>query len=433
MSSKINNREMKGRRGNYILEGFGKEIPSSLCVRCKGYKMLCGLPRCPLVLRFRAQVKTYAKIFGNNVAGSTPPSGLVGEKNYPLVPVLIGIPPGVIGEDASIYDSPENWWGVKSLENIIELRSSIIAALIKVDARNPQKLIDLEIPFAMVSSKPVDTLASLAGMPMPIKTLDPVAIPHGLLAIADRVKISGNPSIPRIVEKVYGDEIKASEAIWKLYTEGVSIYSIQRALSFGLLGLPRNRRLVPTRWSITAVDSIISSRLLRFIRTYSSIGDIELYREEYLGNRFWVIMQPGPYSFEWIEIWHPNTIFTESGGMPIVIRNREGFSGEPLFMDGGYHAARLAVLEHLYKRGRRASIIVVREITPTYYASVGNWHIRETVRRAMAKPPEKVQSISEAILLVESELLADKIMIQGKNLGRQQTLDKWSRHHSSSV
>ncbi len=42
-------------------------------------------------------------------------------------------------------------------------------------------------------------------------------------------------------------------------------------------------------------------------------------------------------------------------------------------MDGGYHAARLAVLEHLYKRGMRASIIVVREITPRYYASVGNW------------------------------------------------------------
>ncbi|MEM4969972.1 MAG: Nre family DNA repair protein [Sulfolobales archaeon] len=409
----------------YLLGGFGKEISSSLCVRCKGYKMLCGLPRCPLIVRLRAQAKVYVKIVGRDVEGSTPPSGVVGEKDYPVVPVLIGIPPGVIGDEASIYDSPEKWWGVKSLEDIIELRSSVVAALIKADVRNYQRLIDLEIPFAMVSSKPVDTEASLARAPTPVKTLDPIITPHGLLAVADRVRVNSNPSIPRSVEKIYGDELRASEAIWELYMGGVSIYTIQRALSFGLLGLPRNRRLVPTRWAITAVDSVISSKLLRSIRTYSSVNDIELYRGEYLGNRFWVIIQPGPYSFEWIEIWHPNTIFTEGGREPIVIRNREGFSGEPLFMDGGYHAARLAVLEHLYRRGRRASIIVVREITPRYYASVGNWHIRETVRRILEKSPEKVSTISEAISTVESELLANMIRLGDKARGRQQTLDRY--------
>lgn len=409
----------------YFLGGVGKEISSSLCVRCKGYKMLCGLPRCPLVVRLRAQARIYGKIVGRDITGSTPPSGVVGEKNYPLVPVLIGIPPGITGDEASIYDSPENWWGVKSLEDIIELRSSVVAAVIKADVRSYQRLIDLEIPFAMVSSKPVDTEASLVKIPMPAKMLDPVITPHGLLAMADRVKVSSNPSISKGIEKIYEDEIRASEAIWELYMRGVSIYTIQRALSFGLLGLSRNRRLVPTRWAITAVDSVISSRLLRSIRTYSSVNDIELYRGEYLGNRFWVIIQPGPYSFEWIEIWHPNTIFTEGGREPIVIRNREGFSGEPLFMDGGYHAARLAVLEHLYKRGRRASIIVVREITPRYYASVGNWHIRETVRRMLEKSPEKASTVSEAVSIVESELLANMIKLGNKTHGKQQTLDRY--------
>ncbi len=409
----------------YLLGGVGKEISSSLCVRCKGYKMLCGLPRCPLIMRLRAQTRVYSKIVGKNVTGSTPPSGVVGEKNYPLVPVLMGIPPGIAGNEASIYDSPENWWGIKSLEDIIELRSSVVAAVIKTDVRNYQRLVDLEIPFAMVSSKPVDVEASLVSTPIPVRTLDPVITPHGLLAIADRVRVSSNPSISKSIEKVYEDEMKASEAIWELYMRGVSIYTIQRALSFGLLGLPKNRRLVPTRWAITAVDSVISSRLLRSIRAYSSVNNIELYRGEYLGNRFWVIIQPGPYSFEWIEIWHPNTIFTEGGGRPIVIRNREGFSGEPLFMDGGYHAARLAVLEHLYKRGMRASIIVVREITPRYYASVGNWHIRETVRRILEKPSEKVSTVSEAISIVEDELLANMIKLGNKFHGKQQTLDRY--------
>ncbi len=199
------------------------------------------------------------------------------------------------------------------MEDIIELRSSVVAAVIKADVRSYQRLVDLEIPFAMVSSKPVDVEASLVSAPIPVRTLDPVITPHGLLAIADRVRVSSNPSISKGIEKVYGDEMKASEAIWELYMRGVSIYTIQRALSLGLLGLPRNRRLVPTRWAITAVDSVISSRLLRSIRTYNSVNDIELYRGEYLGNRFWVITQPGAYSFEWIEIWHPNTIFTEGG------------------------------------------------------------------------------------------------------------------------
>jgi len=376
-------------------------------------------------LRFKAQVRAYVRISGRGVAGSTPPSGVVGEKGYPSIPVLVGIPPGVTGDDASIYDSPESWWGVKTLEEIIELRSGIVAALTRVDARNYQKLLDLEIPFAMASQKPVDTEATLAGPPIPARTEDPLVAPHGILAVAERIRVSSNPSLPRSVERVYGDEMRASDAIWKLYSEGVSIYIIQRALSFGLLGMPRSRRLVPTRWAITAVDSIVSSRLLKAVRSYSPVNDVELYRGEYLGNRFWVILQPGPYSFEWIEIWHPSTIFTGGSGEPIVIRNREGFSGEPLFMDGGYHAARLAVLENLYRRGRRASIIVVREITPMYYASVGNWHIRETVRRSMAKSPEKVASISEALSSVEEELLAKRIILGGRSKGSQQTLDRY--------
>jgi len=387
--------------------------------------MLCGLPKCPLIVRFRAQMRAYVRISGKGIAGSTPPSGVVGEKGYPSIPVFVGIPPNVSGEGASIYDSPESWWGVKTLEDIIELRSSLVAALTRVDARNYQKLLDLEIPFAMTSQKPVDAEAVLSGPPIPARIENPLVTPHGLLAVAERIRVSGNPSLPKSVEKIYGDEVRASDAIWKLYSEGISIYTIQRALSFGLLGMPRSRRLVPTRWAITAVDSIISSRLLKAVRFYSPIGDIELYRGEYLGNRFWIILQPGPYRFEWIEIWHPSTIFTERAGEPIVIRNREGFTGEPLFMDGGYHAARLAVLENLYRRGRRASIIVIREITPTYYTSVGNWHIRETVRRSMAKSPEKMASISEALSAVEEELLAKRIILGGRSKGSQQTLDRY--------
>nr|WP_256205084.1 hypothetical protein [Aeropyrum camini] len=53
--------------------------------------------------------------------------------------------------------------------------------------------------------------------------------------------------------------------------------------------------------------------------------------------------------------------------------------------DGGFSAAKLPVLEHLYSRGRRADVIIVREVLPQYYAPVGNWHIRETVKHALSQ------------------------------------------------
>lgn len=405
--------------------GVGKEISPLLCVRCKGYRKLCGLPKCPLMVRFRSHFRSYIRIRGSSVSGATPPSGLVGENGYPEVPVLVGIPPDIVGDDAAIYDSPEDWWGVKSLEEIIELRSSMVSALLRVNVRSYGELYRREIPFAMVSLRPVDAEAKIKSLSRPAISLDPRTPPHGLIAVAETVLIGSNPRVPREIEKIYSDELKASEAIWRLYMQGTSIYTIQRALSFGLLGLPRSRRIVPTRWAITAVDMTIASRIYREIRGKDSIDVVELYRGEYLGNRFWVILYPGPYSYEWIEIWYPNTIFTGIAREPIVIRNREGMAGEAVYMDGGYQAARIAVLESLYRRGRRASIIVVREITPRYYASVGNWHIRETVKRSLAGSPEKFKDLLEAVLTVREELVAKDLVGFGRYSGKQSTLDRF--------
>ena len=404
---------------------MGKEISPLLCVRCKGYRKLCGLPKCPLMIRFSSRFRSYVKIRGSSVSGATPPSGLVGESGYPEVPVLVGIPPGVGVDNAATYDSPESWWGTKSLEEIIELRSSMVSALLRVNARNYKDLYRVEIPFAMVSSRPVDAEAKIKSLSSPAIPLDPRMPPQGLIAVAESVHIGSNPKVPGEIEKIYSDELKASEAIWRLYKQGVSIYTIQRALSFGLLGIPKNRRIVPTRWAITAVDTTIAMKIHREIRSMNSVDSVELYRCEYLGNRFWVILYPGPYSYEWIEIWHPNTIFTGIARKPIIIRNREGVSGEAVYMDGGYQAARLAVLESLYRRGRRASIIVIREITPRYYASVGNWHIRETVRRSLMKSPEKPESLLEAISIVKEELMVKDLIRVDRYSGTQTTLDRF--------
>lgn len=383
-------------------------IPAWLCAKCKGYKHLCGLPECPLLERFRAQLKTLSSL-GNltRLEASTPPSAIVSEKHYPRIAVLYNLPPGVRGDDARIYDDPEGWWGRLDVKDVLRLRSSLVASLIRVDARRPDELYSREISLAAVSSKPVDSEAVLGKPPRPRLRLDGVVTPVGLSAPAKSIRVSENPRIPRPLDKaMYDYDAKAREAVVELYRAGVNYYTLIRALSLGLLGSGKRRRLVPTRWAITAVDSIISSYLRGRLAGKPWINGVESYHAEYLGNRFIIILYPGPPAFEWIEAWHPLTPWIR-GGKVVVITNRENWRGAFQYMDGGYIAARMAVLEALARRGRQASAIILREVTSKYYAPLGNWHIRETVKHAMEKKPSKHEGIAEALNHASKMLEAD--------------------------
>ncbi len=61
-------------------------IPPELCTRCKGYRLLCGLPSCPILDRLRSQARSLERAgWSQELHGSTPPSILVGERGYPGV------------------------------------------------------------------------------------------------------------------------------------------------------------------------------------------------------------------------------------------------------------------------------------------------------------------------------------------------------------
>ncbi|MEM3949049.1 MAG: hypothetical protein QXM76_05590, partial [Zestosphaera sp.] len=78
--------------------------------------------------------------------------------------------------------------------------------------------------------------------------------PVGPRVMLKNVRVVSNPYFGRSVEKVYGDtDLKAVDAVLLLYRDGLPISRIQRIFSIGALGRHENRRLVPTRWSITAV------------------------------------------------------------------------------------------------------------------------------------------------------------------------------------
>ncbi len=65
----------------------------------------------------------------------------------------------------------------------------------------------------------------------------------------------------------------------------------------------------------------------------------------------------------------------------------ESYSGRKTYASataGGYYATRLAILEYLNSIKRQASILAIRIETPTYWAGLGVWCVRESVRKTMA-------------------------------------------------
>jgi hypothetical protein len=73
-------------------------------------------------------------------------------------------------------------------------------------------------------------------------------------------------------------------------------------------------------------------------------------------------------------------------------------------VDGGYEAARLAVLEKLASLGRKGTVSIVRRIDERYYVSVGSWQIRETLHRLQLRPLD--EDYRKYVWLVERDPLS---------------------------
>jgi len=383
-----------------------RAIPAELCVRCKGYKYLCGLPVCPLMERFKAITRSMSSVRiegdGSTLDGATPPSAVVGERGYPKVSILYNVPPGV-KEEAGHFEDPENWYGRVGLTEILRLRSSMVSSIYsEVNVKDPWKLYEREISLTSISYSPVDSEVKIRGRIEPKLKFDGILLPRGPTALAETIKMTSDPKLSKSLERLIEDDLKAEKAVVEAY-RSENRYRIINALAFGLLGEKRSRRIVPTRWAITAVDSILGRNLLERVRRYNELGQLEVHYGAYLGNEFHIIVYPSPYNAAWVEVWHPATPWTEE---VTVVELSENHFGEYQFLDGGYMAARLSVLEYLDRIQRQAGVLIVREITKDYFAPVGNWHIRETVKRAMENMILKGVEFEEAIRFVNSRLKA---------------------------
>jgi len=375
-----------------------KASKRGLCVVCKGSKFLCGKTRCPVILRANSLLKAFPLLKNMDVEGASPPGVFVGRIGYPYVYAGPLVPP--VHEDTSLYDIPELWFG-KPIEEIVRFRSMLIRGKHRVHVKKFEKAGDViektrELALAV---KPVDVELELKKKPKGFILLDDEVQPFGPSAPIKRLRI-GNAQWDNQIEKAYYDtDLKATEAVLELYKKGVFVTRIQRAFSIGAFGLEKRRRLVPTRWSITAVDSIISKELIEKIKDFPEIGEFRVYESRYLDNRFEVLMIPGAWSYEAIEAWYPRTLWNPDDKGIVMFSDWEGYDGRTTYaaIGGCYYAARLAVCEHLIKEKRQAKVVVLREAHPGYIMPVGVWQVRENVRNALRNPPVRFSSLNEAL------------------------------------
>jgi hypothetical protein len=372
-------------------------VNGTLCIKCKG-KGICGRPRCPILEKYRSLQSIAPAISGCSVFGASPPSLFVGSYGYPRITAGPIISPLTTENEALFLEDPSAWANMQ-IEDIIFMRSRMVRANTNLhikDARSKENPLLVKAQELALSRKPVDTEAWFYKIPKQELNFDTILMPMGPSGLVKNFELAENPKVPRKVDYlVYDTDSLAKDAITELLKNDVKTEHITRLFSIGLLG--KERKIVPTRWSITAVDDMAGKELIDHIKDFSLISDILLFSETYFGNRFEVLIFPRTYSFELIEIWLPNTIW--SGESIWIGEDSEGPSGKKGYslLAGGYYATRLAVLEYLTEIRKQASVFVLREITPHYWAPLGVWVVREGVRKALKNSPQKFDSLTSAV------------------------------------
>jgi len=375
----------------------------SLCGLCRGTKLLCGKSRCPVIVRYHSTNKIKPYISTLKLGGASPPSIFIGRVGYPKVAIGPMIPP-VMG-DISLIDTPELWLD-KQLDEIVDFRSQLVRGKYQVkvtDVNNSNKIVEFTRDLAL-SKNSVFSEAIFEKKPYGRISFYDEIQPHGPSAPIKKLDIS-NPKYEQNIEKAYYDtDLKSRDAVLNIYRNGVQISKIQRAFSVGAFGVNKYRRFVPTRWSITAVDSLVGKELMGKTKQCPLINEFRIYYVNQFDNRWIIIMTPNSWMYELIEAWYPNTTWNPYGSQISIFNSYEFYEGRTSYAEigGCYYAARLAVNELLNKERRQAGVVILREAHPGYIMPIGVWNVRESVRMALKQKYKKFDTLNDALVFVST-------------------------------
>lgn len=316
------------------------------------------------------------------------PNIFVGRFGYPHINV------GFLNTEHYDQHDEQLLWSRNNTQipEIIKLRTQLVNSSFKTSIKSfNEKLVEMAQEISQAAT-PVDMEINLEKKPQFRLSLNQEAAPHGPNTKLKKAMITENPKIQVHVDKVVSDtDLKAADALNYLNEKGYDEHTLTKLLTVGNLGIKKQRKLVPTRWGITAVDSTLGNHLVKEIKDYS-LCDYAAYFGGYLGNYYLLLMFPEIWQYELFE-----TIIIES--MPFST-NYEQYEGRKEYAHetaGGFYTVRLACLEKLKTLKRQASILALRFINPKeYVAPLGVWVTREAARKALA---------SQSIVFSDKELL----------------------------
>ena len=377
------------------------------------YCKICGEPNC----KKHSFLVSNARII-EKIEGSSPPEIFVGRWNYPNVYAGI-LSPSEYGDNYCL-SSPEYWHERKMpISAILKLRNKLVYGRIQTNIK--KAVIDKKfLPVMQEIAMAKNSVANEMNLKKPIKRNEENDTKHiPLIAKAAEIsnaRLQENPKIENKIDYLVNDtDAKAAISLAELQKSGIETSRLIKLLSAGLLGLKKNRKLVPTRWAITAVDDTLSKEKIKKIKNYPTINEIRVFNAEYVGNHYEFILLPETYSFEVIEIslnnlgiWHDF-----ESNFP-----RKTYASS---VTGAYYANRLALTEYLEKIKKQATCIVLREIKPEYNSPLGVGILRQISREAFSQNPLIFEKVEDALKNIQTRIktninnyIRESILIKNK-------------------
>ena len=337
------------------------------------------------------QIQMKSVKVGKNLEGTTPPSVFIGRWSYPKV--YAGPMMSSQMGDTHIMDSPEEWLGQnKTQEEIINYRMNLVRGkqLIKID--------DLENPFVeklqdiSLASKSIDSEATFGKRPRG-SMLSEDSMPHGPSAVIEKFDIDAVRWDKQLEKTFYDTDLKATEAVLNLHNKDVPFSAMQKAFSVGAIGTKNNRKLVPTRWSITSCDSTLADEFLKEVRKFEILDTYRVFEFGALNNYYVIILTPGEWEYEWYEAFiklmrNEELIFSDY--------ETNGGKKEYSIVGGCYYTAKMAVLDYLMKIKRQSGLIILREAYDGY-VPLGVFNVRENIKEAMLQPYLEFETLEKCL------------------------------------
>ncbi len=376
-----------------------------VCIKCKG-RLWCG-PKCFILEKFEHK-KSLVQKAGKEFQGNSPPGVFVSWQNYPNISIA-PLSPTQIVENADLLDNPEKWITLSS-EKIVSFREQLIRPTEKIFAKqaaNPSNRVQKIQEIVMTEKSPVMEISLQREPNTELRFSDSTA-PIGPSAPLKEFHVTENVKIDSKIDYIVSDtDLKANLGLKELYEKGIQVSRLEKLISAGLLGVKKNRKFTPTRWSITGTHSNLSLQMIDRIREFEEIDCCKVFQSHYLDNHWFILLIPRSWSYEQMEVYRPGASWNLFGKDIEISSDYEFFEGRKNYAEnvaGGYYASRLAICEYLEKVQKQASVVIFREIGPEYKVGLGVWQCLENCRNAMQNSPQDFPNLNSSLEFIFSNL-----------------------------